>query len=77
VTYLTFGDCGVALCAPGANGRYWARTSDPQLVEPAPWLPRFRGAFLVFLSLQVFHTEGASRVAARLHPLPQARGSTW
>src|SRR5579859_8206651 len=36
------------------NGRYWARTSDPQLVEPAGLMLTLREGWLVLARLQRF-----------------------
>src|SRR3954451_15837698 len=42
-------------------GRYWARTSDPQLVEPAALLRTVSGNSLAFASLQQSsHSPGGS-----------------
>ena len=58
-------------------GRYWARTSDPQLVEPAPSFALVPSRFLVCPPLQGFQRLYAARVRAGLHPLHRAPGSTW
>src|SRR5262249_49973525 len=41
------------ICGPFLCGRYWARTSDPQLVEPVGRYAEVRACSRVFLPLQV------------------------
>jgi hypothetical protein len=53
--------------ATGWNGRYWARTSNPQLVGPAPGLTRFGSRSSLLVSLQRFlgYSDAAFRTRFR------------
>jgi hypothetical protein len=60
-------------------GRYWARTSDPQLVDWQPAITFVCDCSRLLYRLQTFPLSPRRRVGARLHPFPAlvvAPGST-
>src|SRR6266487_6662785 len=57
-------------------GRYWARTSDPQLVEPVGRYADVRACSRVSPPLQVFSRVSTPRFRPRLRPLAPPRLST-
>jgi hypothetical protein len=60
----------------GRSGRYWARTSDPQLVGPERWMWRSASLQHGYSRESLGCLTGTSEISARFGAIPSGLGTS-